>query len=109
MNTTTEKKPKRVKRHHSAKEKATALLTVWAGRRRAARVCRELGINWGVLNSWEKRAIRGMREALGELQGKLESETPGRMRLGARLESLLGEAPAPVTAQEIVAEPQGKP
>ena len=110
MNTTTEKKTKRMRRSYSAKEKGSALLAVWSGRRRPARVCREMGINWGVFNSWEKRAIRGMREALGETPGKPETQVPGVVRLGKRLETLLGEPgpvkPEPVTV--VVAETKEK-
>ncbi|MEI7881595.1 MAG: hypothetical protein WCI95_12040 [bacterium] len=92
--TTTEKKVRRVRSHHSAKEKGTAILAVWSGRRRAARVCKELGINWGQFNSWEKQAIRGIRQALEEVPGKPQTELPGQVRLGSRLESLLGKAEA---------------
>jgi transposase-like protein len=89
MNITTEKKSRRVVRSYSAKEKGTALLGVWSGRRRRARVCKELGINWGLFNSWEKRAIRGIKEALEVVPGKPQTEMPGLVRLGPRLESLL--------------------
>ena len=89
MNATTEKMVRRAKSHHSAKGKGMALLAVWSGRRRTARVCKELGINWGHFNSWEKKAIRGIREALEEVPGKPPSELPGVVRLGPRLESLL--------------------
>lgn len=97
MNTTTEKKSRRTRRSYSAGEKAAAVLAVWSGRRRTARVCRELSINWGILRSWEQRAIQGMRQALGDLPGG-ESPTSGGGILGKRLETLLGEsetAPAP--------------
>lgn len=89
MNATTEKKVRRARSQHSAKEKGMALLAVWSGRRRTARVCKELGINWGHFNSWEKKAIRGIREALEEVPGKPQAEVPGLVRLGPRLESLL--------------------
>ena len=108
MNTVTEKKVRRARRNCSAKEKGMALLSVWSGRRRPARVCRELGINWGVFNSWEKRAIRGIREALGEEPGTPATDLPGQVRLGSRLEALLVE-PDPVKAtQEMMAEPEVK-
>ncbi|MFA5112048.1 MAG: hypothetical protein WC443_11620 [Desulfobaccales bacterium] len=83
-----------------------ALLSVWSGRRRPARVCREMGINWGVFNSWEKRAIRGIREALGEAPGNPETELPGQVRLGSRLEALLVEPDTGKAAQEMMAEPE---
>lgn len=94
MNATTEKKVRRARSQHSAKEKGMALLAVWSGRRRTARVCKELGINWGYFNSWEKKAIRGIREALEEVPGKPQTELPGLVRLGPRLESLLEKAEA---------------
>lgn len=109
MNTTTEKNPKRIRRSYSAKEKGSALLAVWSGRRRPARVCREMGINWGVFNSWEKRAIRGMREALGDvLVPAAEAESPGLVRLGKRLETLLGKAGPEPSGAETVEETAGK-
>ena len=91
MNTTTEKKARRTRRSYSASEKAAAILAVWAGRRRASRVCRELGVNWGIFNSWEKRAIQGIRVTLGESLGEAPAEREGLV-LGKRLESLLGQS-----------------
>lgn len=89
MNATTEKKVRRARSHHSAKEKGMALLAVWSGRRRTTRVCKELGVNWGQFNSWEKKAIRGIRDALEEVPDKPQTERSGLVRLGPRLESLL--------------------
>ncbi|MEI6516456.1 MAG: hypothetical protein WCO77_10785 [bacterium] len=108
--TTTEKKSRRVRRSYSAKEKGTALLGVWSGRRRRARVCKELGINWGLFNSWEKRAIRGIKEALEEAPGKPQTELSGLVRLGPRLESLLEklEPVKPVAMPEKMAEAEEK-
>jgi transposase-like protein len=109
MNTTTEKKTRRVRRSYRASEKAAAVLAVWGGRRRAARVCRELGINWGILNGWEKRAIQGIRESLGSTE-----ETPVEregLALGKRLEELLGQTEKPLavtSGTEIVAETERK-
>jgi len=108
MNTTTEKKNRRTRRSYSAGEKAAAVLAVWSGRRRTARVCRELSVNWGILRSWEQRAIRGMRMALGDLPGE---ETPTRAGgvLGKRLETLLGEAATPpAMAREEMAQVEQK-
>jgi transposase-like protein len=94
MSTVTENKTRRTRRSYSAGEKASAVLAVWSGRRRTARVCRELAVNWGILRSWEKRAICGMRMALGDLPGEASVES-GVLPLGRRLESLLGEPEPP--------------
>ena len=108
--TTTEKKVRRVRRNHSAKEQGAALLAVWSGRRRTARVCQELGVNWGQFNSWEKQAIRGIKVALEEVPGKPQAEMAGLVRLGPRLESLLEkmEPVKPVAMPEKVAETETK-
>jgi transposase-like protein len=75
----------RVRRIYRAREKAQAVLSLWSGRRVASRICRDLRISWGMLNSWERKAIRGMLKGLGS-----ESE-PGRAagELGPRMEGLL--------------------
>lgn len=108
MNTGTEKKAKRTRRQHSAREKGTALLSVWSGRRRMARVCKELGMSGSLFNSWEKRAVRGIREALEEVPGQVKAEPPGQIRLGARLESLLGEVVKTAPVMEKLAETEVK-
>ena len=110
MNTTTEKRARRTRRSYSAGENATAILAVWAGRRRASRVCRELGVNWGIFNSWEKRAIQGIRATLGDPSGESPAEREGVV-LGKRLESLLGQSevkPAVPAGTETVVETQPK-
>jgi len=109
MNTSTEKKTRRVRRSYRASEKAAAVLAVWGGRRRAGRVCRELGINWGILNGWEKRAIQGIRASLGSSEGA-PAEREG-LTLGKRLEGLLGQTEGPEaapTGAERVAETERK-
>jgi transposase-like protein len=110
MNTSTEKKARRVRRSYRASEKAAAVLAVWGGRRRAGRVCRELGINWGILNSWEKRAIQGIRASLAPA-GERPAEQQVGVTLGKRLEGLLGrteEPEAAMTGTERVAETERK-
>jgi transposase-like protein len=109
MNTSTEKKTRRVRRSYRASEKAAAVLAVWGGRRRAGRVCRELGINWGILNGWEKRAIQGIRASLAPA-GERPAEAAG-VTLGKRLEGLLGQTEVPEAAAigtETVAETERK-
>lgn len=75
----------KARRIYRAKEKAQAVLSLWSGRRVASRICRDLRISWGMLNSWERKAIWGMMKGLGS-----ESE-PGRPtgELGLRIEGLL--------------------
>jgi len=81
----------KTRRIYRAKEKAQAVLSLWSGRRVASRICRDLRISWGLLNSWERKAIRGMMKGLGS-----ESE-PGRPtgELGSRIEGLLADHQAP--------------
>lgn len=89
-------KTRRNRHAHSAQEKSLAVLSVWAEKRRAGTVCRELGISWGVLNQWEKRALQGMLQGLGHREEKTEQS----VSLCKRLERLiLGEEhPASVEA-----------
>lgn len=81
----TENKSKRNRRAHPVREKCLAVLSVWAQKRRAGTVCRELGISWGILNQWEKRALEGMLEGLGQKTVSAEQA----VNLGHRLERLL--------------------
>ena len=83
-------KSRRNRRLHTARVKGQAVLTVWAEKRRAGTVCRELGISWGILSQWEQKALQGMLQGLGQ------PETPGTpgVSLGRRLERLLSP-PAP--------------
>ena len=111
MNATNlEGKKRKARRMHSARDKVAAVLAVWSGRRNPSRVCRDLGVNWGIVNSWEKKALAGMLKALG-------GETPpesSQGELGNRLEGLLaglqrqpGQAPqtAESAVQSLPAEP----
>lgn len=96
------RKPRRVV---SGRAKAQAVLTVWSGRRKASQVCRELGVNWGTLNGWERKGLQGIRKAMGgeELTASSQGE------LGRRLEGLLAGLatektclPAPLAAENQV-------
>jgi hypothetical protein len=49
---------------HGAEEKARAVLSLWAGRRRPGELCREYAIPYTLLSHWEKRALEGMLQAL---------------------------------------------
>jgi transposase-like protein len=62
----TTKKPKRTinRNHHSALDKARAVLSVWTERRKASEVCQELDVQWNILTIWQHRAMEGMLQAL---------------------------------------------
>jgi transposase-like protein len=83
MNTV--EKKRKTRRVVSARAKVQAVLTVWSGRRNASQVCRELGINWGSLNGWERKGLQGIHRAMG---GE-ELALPTQGELGRRLEGLL--------------------
>jgi transposase-like protein len=83
MNTIEKKRKQR--RVVSARAKAQAVLTVWSGRRNASQVCRELGINWGSLNGWERKGLQGIHRAMG---GEA-FPVPTQGELGRRLEGLV--------------------
>lgn len=85
---------RRKTRVYSAKEKSRAVLSLWSGRRNAASLMKELGVAWGVLNSWEKRALSGMLTALDPTWKQPEA---GPLRLPVRVERLLEQTlnPAP--------------
>lgn len=88
---------KRQTKVYSAKEKSQAVLALWSGRRNAASLMKELGVAWGVLNSWEKRALTGMLTALDPTWKQPESES---LRLPSRVERLMEQTlnPAPEPA-----------
>lgn len=50
--------------HHTAQEKAQAVLAVWMEKARPAEICRQLSINWITFSQWQKRAMEGMLQAL---------------------------------------------
>lgn len=85
--TNTVEKQRKPRRVVSARAKAQAVLAVWGGRRNSSQVCRELGVNWGTLNIWERKGLQGIHKALG---GEAVS-TPEPGELGRRLEGLLGK------------------
>ena len=86
MNTTnTVEKKRKARRVVSARAKAQAILAIWSGRRNASQVCRELGVNWGSLNGWERKGLQGIHKAMG---GE-ELTSPVQGELGRRLEGLL--------------------
>jgi len=91
-----EERKRRVKMF-SAKEKSQAVLSLWSGRRNAASLMKELGVAWGVINSWEKRALSGMLTALDPLWKQPEEE---QLRLPSRVERLMAETLKPASSAE---------
>lgn len=93
---TTQSKRRRI-RAFSAREKSLAVLSLWSGRRNASALMKELGVPWGLLNGWEKRALTGILSALDPTWKQPEE---GQVRLPNRLEKLMEQTlkPAPETA-----------
>ena len=84
----------------SAKEKSQAVLALWSGRRSASSLMKELGVAWGVVNSWEKRALSGMLTALDPLWKQPEEE---QLRLPERVEKLMEQTLKPTPSSESAA------
>jgi len=87
---------KRQAKVYSAKEKSQAVLALWSGRRNAASLMKELGVAWGVLNSWEKRALTGMLTALDPTWKQPET---GSLRLSSRVERLMEQTLNPTASE----------
>ena len=77
------KQPK-TRRQFTGMEKAKAVLSIWAERRKPAEICKEMDIRWAHLNNWQNRALAGMLEAL-----EANKETEKVPALGERLRKLL--------------------
>lgn len=69
---------------HTAEEKCRAVLSIWTEKRKAAEICREMGIAWALLNQWQSRAMEGMLLAL---QPRVQTEKA--VALSPRLAVLL--------------------
>lgn len=92
----------------SAQEKCQAVLTLWTEKARPSDLCRELKVNYMVLNHWQERALEGMLQALStrvdlgagqvlspRLQALLEKrQAAGVPKLEKRLERMQEEARA---------------
>jgi transposase-like protein len=112
-----EKKGRRVL-GHTPEEKCRAVLLVWTERRKPGEVCRELGVDWGVLQQWQDRAMEGMLLALQprlqvergvalspRLAVLLKKSQAGMMkRLDKRLKKLQGNLKVPPEERETGAE-----
>jgi transposase-like protein len=103
---------------HTVEEKCRAVLLVWTERRKPGEVCRELGVDWGVLQQWQDRAMEGMLLALQprvqvergvalspRLAVLLKKSQAGMMkRLDQRLKKLQGDLKVPPEQREAAAE-----
>jgi transposase-like protein len=103
---------------HTAEEKCRAVLLVWTERRKPGEVCRELGVDWGVLQQWQDRAMEGMLLALQprlpvergvalspRLAVLLKRSQGGVMkRLDKRLKRLQGDPKASLELREAAVE-----
>ena len=85
-----EEKRGRRRLRHTAEEKCRAVLSIWTERCKPGEVCRELGVDWGVLAQWQDRAMEGMLMAL---QPWVQME---RVALSPRLAVLLKKSQAEV-------------
>ena len=52
------------RRHFEAKDKITAVLSVWTERRTATQMCKEMAISPALLNQWQNLAMEGILMAL---------------------------------------------
>jgi len=73
-------------RQHPGSAKVEAILSVWCERRRPAEVCREMGINWQILNEWQSRALQAMIQSLEPRTREPAARPPA---LSQRLRKLL--------------------
>jgi len=103
---------------HTPEEKCRAVLWVWTERRKPGEVCRELGVDWGVLQQWQDRAMEGMLLALQprlpvergvalspRLAVLLKRSQAGVMkRLDKRLKKLQGDPKASLELREATVE-----
>jgi transposase-like protein len=103
---------------HTVEEKCRAVLSVWTERRKPGEVCRELGVDWGMLKQWQDRAMEGMLLALQprlqvergvalspRLAVLLKKSQAGMMkRLDKRLRKVQGNLKAPQEEREGAAE-----
>ena len=81
-------------RRYSAGEKARAVLAIWTEKLSQSDICREMEINYMTLQSWQKRAMEGMLQAL-ESHAKLEDGAA----LNPRLRQLMDRQLARPTKQ----------
>ena len=59
---------------HTAQQKCEAVLAVWTERRKPSQVCKELGVTWSQLSTWQDRSLEAMLEALEPRRGRTDEE-----------------------------------
>ncbi len=111
MTTTMEKPPRKraARNQYTSMEKTQAVLALWTEKARPSDLCRDLKVNYMVLNHWQERALEGMMQALSgrvdlsqgsvlssRLQTLLEKrqQSTGVIKLEKRLEKLQEETRA---------------
>ena len=116
-----EAEERRKRRGHTPEEKCRAVLAIWTERRRPGEVCRDLGVDWGVLQQWQDRAMQGMLMGLQprvwvergvalspRLAVLLKKSQAGMMKgLDKRLKKLQEDPKASQEGREIAAEGKG--
>ena len=60
------------------------MLSIWTQQRKPAQVCKELEVQWGIVNQWQARALKAMLESLEPRQAQ-RGEIP---KLPVRLQKL---------------------
>lgn len=79
----TTKKKARVRRKFTVEEKLKAVLLVWTECRSGSEICKEMKLNWTLLDRWQNQAMEGM---LAALEPKTKEQSPP---LNSRLTKLL--------------------
>jgi len=88
-------KKARITQQVPAPDRCRAVLSVWTEQRTPSEVCKELSVPWAVLQSWQKRAMEGMLQAL-EPRVRLERGAA----LSPRLQVLLAEREKELLTQQ---------
>jgi len=82
-------RPPMSRRTFTGRQKSEAVLSVWSGRRKPGEICKGLQINYAMFQSWQKKALEAMLQALEPKSMTEETQGPA---LGPNLEKLLERA-----------------
>lgn len=91
---TTSPRPRRI---FPAKVKCEAVLAVWAERRTPSEICRDLGIPWQQLQSWQSQAMAAMMASL-EPRTEEPEQAVMKQQLAAQV-ALLRSEEVPIVLQ----------